>query len=190
MSTAHARDSFYVIEVKDHLTKFYHLPNELPARSQEEVQQIRREGYNIREGLAAMQWVVENRPEFEHTPAYRRFLLKWPIITDTKEAILQHQFQDALIFLDTMITLDELDPSAHYHLGLVYRYISEFLKSEYSLRRCLDLYPELAIGHRALGFTLAYLDRPEEAIAELEIALQTLHNDPETLRALDEIRTH
>jgi tetratricopeptide (TPR) repeat protein len=89
-----------------------------------------------------------------------------------------------------MITLDEKDPSAHYHLGLVYRYISEFLKSEHSLRLCLDLYPELAIGHRALGFTLAYLDRRDEAIAELEIALQTLHNDPETLRALDEIRAH
>lgn len=190
MSTAHARDAFYVIEVKDHLTKFYNLPNELPVRTTEEIEQVRREGYNIREGMAAMKWVVENRPEFEHTPAYRRFLLKWPIIIDSKEAILQQQFQDALIFLDTMVTLDDEDPSAHYHLGLVYRYISEFLKSESSLRRCLELYPELAIGHRALGFTLAYLDRPDEAIAELEIALRTLRNDPETLRALKEIRTH
>ncbi len=190
MQKSSEREPFYVIEVKDHLTKFYHLPNKLPARTRDEVERIREDGYNIKRGLAAMQWVVENRPEFEHTPAYRRFLLKWPIITETKEAILQQQFQDALIRLDTMVTLDDDDPSAHYHLGLVYRYISEFLNSENSLRRCLNLYPDLGIGHRALGFTLAYLERPDEAVSELEIALQTLHNDPETLRALDEIRAH
>jgi tetratricopeptide (TPR) repeat protein len=188
MSAKSARSPFYVVEVRDHLTKFYNLPSELPVRSREEADRVREGGYNIKRGLEAMMWVVENRPEYEHTAAYRRFLLKWPIIIETKDAIARYQFNDALIRLDAMVTMDEADPSAHYHLGLVYRYVYEFPQSESSLRRCLDLYPELAIGHRALGFTLAYLKRTEEAVAELELALERLPDDPETLRALHEIR--
>jgi tetratricopeptide (TPR) repeat protein len=75
-------------------------------------------------------------------------------------------------------------------MGIVYRYLHEFLQSENSLRRCLELYPDLAIGHRALGFTLAYLDRTDEAIAELELALKSLPDDPDTLNALRQIREH
>ena len=190
MSAKSARSPFYVVEVRDHLTKFYNLPNELPVRSQEEADRVREGGYNLKRGLEAMMWVVENRPDYEHVSAYRRFLLKWPIIVETKEAIVQHQFDDALIRLDTMVTMDDEDPSAHYHLGLVYRYVYEFLQSESSLRRCLNLYPDLAIGHRALGFTLAYLERKDEAVTELELALKKLPDDPETLRALQEIRAH
>jgi tetratricopeptide (TPR) repeat protein len=190
MSPTTASESFYVIEVKDHLTKFYHLPSELPARTQEEIERIRKDGYNIYRGIEAMQWVVQNRPEFVHAPAYRLFLIKWPILTETKEAILQHRFQQALICLDTVVTIDEVDPSAHYHMGLVYRYMSEFVQSECCLRRCLELYPDLAIGHRALGFTLAHLERDDEAVSELELALQSLPGDPDTLNALSQIRAH
>jgi hypothetical protein len=106
MSVTSAHKSFYVIEVRDHLTKFYHLPGELPVRTQEDVGRIRERGYNISRGLEAMQWVVDHRPEFVHAAAYRRFLLKWPMIAEAKEAILQNQFRQALIRLDAMVTID------------------------------------------------------------------------------------
>jgi len=190
MAQSSGKHPFYVVEVRDHLTRFYNLPCELPARDEDEVVRIQEEGYDLEAGLAAMQWVIENRPDYEHVAAYRRFLLKWPIMNDTRAAITTHEFETALICLDALVTLDDEDPSAHYHLGLVYRYIHKYLLSESSLRTCLGLYPELAIGHRALGFTLAYLDRKEEAIAELKKALIGLPDDPDTLRALREIRAH
>ncbi len=179
---------FYVIEVKDHLTRFYNLPPMLPARTEDEVEHIREHGYDLSRGKEAMKWVVDNRPDYEFAGAYRRFLIKWPLILEVRETILDHDYDAALIRLDTLVTIDELDPSAHYHLGVVFRYVYRFPDSEVSLRTCLKLYPELAIAHRALGFTLAYLDRKEEAINELEIARAERPDDAEILRALDEIR--
>lgn len=182
--------AFFVVQVRDHLTRFYHLPTELPARSEDEVESILANGYDLSEGRAAMRWVIEHRPEYEHASAYRRFLLKWDIYQDAKRAIAVSQYETALMSLDTILMMDDEDPSAHYHEGVVYRYLYRFPDSEQSLRRCLGLYPECAIGHRALGFTLAYLDRKDEAIAELETALIGLPGDPDTLRALAEIRAH
>ena len=182
--------SFFVVQVRDHLTRFYHLPPELPARSEDEVEEILNNGYNLSEGREAMRWVLEHRPDYEHASAYRRFLLKWDMFQDAKRAINVQQFETALMSLSTILMMDDEDPSAHYHEGVVYRYLYRFPDSEQSLRRCLGLYPELAIGHRALGYTLAYLDRKDEAIAELETALIGLPDDPETLRALAEIRSH
>ncbi|MCB1060494.1 MAG: hypothetical protein KDB65_09695 [Calditrichaeota bacterium] len=182
--------SFFIVQVRDHLTRFYHLPPELPARSEDEVEAILNNGYDLNEGRGAMQWVLEHRPEYEHAQAYRRFLLKWDLYLDAKRAIGVHQFDLALMSLETILALDDEDPSAHYHEGVVYRYMYRFPDSETSLRRCLTLYPDCAIGHRALGFTLAYLDRKAEAIAELETALVGMPGDPDTLRALSEIRAH
>lgn len=180
--------TFFVVQVRDHLTRFYHLPTELPARTQDEVDAILTNGYDLSDGREAMRWVLANRPDYEHAPAYRRFLLKWDLYQDAKRAINVQQFEAALMSLDTILTMDDEDPSAHYHEGVVYRFLYRFPDSEQSLRRCLGLYPECYIGHRALGFTLAYLDRKDEAIAALETALQGLPNDPDTLRALSEIR--
>lgn len=181
---------FFVVQVRDHLTRFYNLPPELPALTEDEVEVILNNGYDLREGREAMRWVLANRPDYEHAAAYRRFLLKWDLYQEAKRAITFQQFNDALMSLDTIIMMDDQDPSAHYHEGVVYRYLMRFPDSESSLRRCLGLYPECHVGHRALGFTLAYLDRKAEAIAELEAALEGLPNDPETLRALAEIRAH
>ncbi|MBI5058682.1 hypothetical protein HZB60_02735 [candidate division KSB1 bacterium] len=179
---------FFVIEVRDHLTRFYNLPAELPARNEEEIAYIREHGYDLTRGRAAMQWVVEHRPDYEHAGAYRRFLIKWPLILEARETILDHDYPAALIRLDALVTIDPDDPSGHYHLGVVFRYVNRFRESETSLRRCLDLYPDLAIAHRALGFTLAYLERKMEAICELEIARAGLPDDADVLRALNEIK--
>lgn len=180
--------TFFVVQVRDHLTRFYHLPPELPARTEDEVEEILNNGYDLREGREAMRWVLEHRPDYEHASAYRRFLLKWDIYQDAKRAINVQQFETALMSLSTILMMDNEDPAAHYHEGIVYRYLYRFPDSEQSLRRCLGLYPDCAIGHRALGFTLAYLERKAEAIAELETALIGLPGDPDTLRALSEIR--
>jgi tetratricopeptide (TPR) repeat protein len=179
---------FFVIEVRDHLTRFYNLPPLLPATSAEEVVAIREHGYDLSRGLTAMQWVLEHRPDFEHARDYRRFLIKWPLILEVRETITEHDFSGALMRLDALVTIDPDDPSAHYHLGVVYRYIYNFPRSELSLRNCLKLYPELAIAHRALGYTLAFMERKAEALAELEIAAQELRGDPELERALLEIK--
>jgi tetratricopeptide (TPR) repeat protein len=179
----------FIIVVRDFLPRFYNLPAELPARSQDEVDEILANGYDLTRGAEAMRWVIENRPEFQHVPAYRRFVVKWPVILEVKQTMRDSDWDSALIRLDAQITMDDHDPSAFYHAGLVYRYLYRFTDSEKSLRRCLNLYPELAIGHRALGFTLAYLDRKEEAIVELETAQKELSDDPEILRALKEIRS-
>lgn len=179
---------FFVIEVHDHLTRFYNLPPVLPATTAEDVAEIREHGYDLTRGRAAMQWVIEHRPDFEHAAAYRRFLLKWPMILEVRESIAGHDFSSAILRLDALVTIDPEDPSAHYHLGVVYRCIYKFPKSEKSLRTCLTLYPELAIAHRALGFTLAYMDRKHEALTELELAARDLPDDPDIARALKEIR--
>ncbi len=181
--------TFYVIEVRDHLTRFYNLPPMLPACSEEEVEWIRESGYDLSRGQQAMKWVVENRPDYEHANAYRRFLIKWPLILEIRQTILDHKYEGALIRLDTLATIDPDDPSAHYHLGVVFRYVYRFSDSESSLRKCLSLYPELAIAHRALGYTLAYLDRKPEALAELELAQRELPQDPDIARAIEEIRS-
>lgn len=184
------RISFYVVEVSDDLTRFYHLPPALPARTQEDVEKIMHEGYDLNDARDAMQWVIENRPDFEHANAYRSFLIKWPILHESKQAMLEQRYDDALIRLDTIVTVDNEDPSAYYHLGLVFRYMQRFPDSETSLRRCLELYPELAIGHRALGYTLAYMERKQEAIHELEIALMAFPEDTEIISALRQIRAN
>lgn len=181
---------FFIVQVRDHLTRFYNLPPELPALTEDDVETILNNGYDLSGGRDAMRWVLANRPDYEHAHAYRLFLLKWDLYQDAKRAISIQEYNDALLSLDTIITMDEHDPSAHYHEGVVYRYLYRFPDSEQSLRRCLGLYPDCHVGHRALGFTLAYLDRKDEAVAELETALQGLPNDPETLRALAEIRSH
>lgn len=190
MSTSSSEPNFFILEVRDHLTRFYNLPPQLPARSQDEVDAILQNGYDLTRGLEAMRWVVQNRPEFEFASAYRKFLIKWPLILETADVLRKQQYESAEMRLDTLITIDPDDPSGYYHLGLVYRYLCRFMDSEQALRRCLELYPELAIGHRALGFTLAYLDKKHEAIRELEIAQQDLPDDPDILRALREIRAN
>jgi tetratricopeptide (TPR) repeat protein len=190
MSTSDLEDKIYVIVVRDFLPRFYNLPPELPALTADDVQAILANGYDLSRGTEAMKWVVEHRPDFPHVAAYRRFLIKWPLILEVKQTMRESDWGAALIRLDAQITIDDQDPSAYYHLGLVYRYTYHFAQSEQSLRQCLDLYPELAIGHRALGFTLAYLERTQEAISELNMALQDLPDDPEILRALKEIREH
>ena len=189
MAPAESARQLFIIIVRDYLPRFYNLPAELPARSEGEVEEILANGYDLTRGTEAMKWVIENRPDFPHVPAYRRFMIKWPVILEVKQSMRDSDWNAALIRLDTQITIDEDDPSAYYHLGLVYRYTYRFPDSEQSLRKCLDLFPDLAIGHRALGFTLAYLDRWDEAIAELETARRDLPDDPEILRALTEIRS-
>lgn len=179
---------FYIVEVRDHLTKFYNLPPLLPAKTEEEVAEIREHGYDLGRGREAMKWVVENRPDFEHVRDYRRFLIKWPLILEVRETITSHDYGAALMRLDALVTIDPDDPSAHYHLGVVFRYVYKFPQSERHLRNCLKLYPELAIAHRALGYTLAYMDRKEEALTELECAAQQLPGDSEIERAIAEIR--
>lgn len=188
MQSTDSMQQFFIIVVRDYLPRFYNLPPELPARSEEEVEEILTSGYDLSRGTEAMKWVIENRPDFQHVRAYRRFMVKWPLILEVKQTMRDSDWDSALIRLDAQVTIDELDPSAYYHFGLVYRYTYRFADSEKNLRRCLDLFPDLAIGHRALGFTLAYLDRKEEAISELETALKDLPEDPEIVRALKEIR--
>ena len=189
MEPADSTPQLFILVVRDYLPRFYNLPPELPARSQDEVEEILANGYDLTRGTEAMKWVIENRPDFHHVPAYRRFIIKWPMILEVKQTMRESDWNSALIRLDTLVTIDENDPSTYYHFGLVYRYTYRFSDSEQYLRRCLDLYPELPIGHRALGFTLAYLDRKEEAITELETALKDLPDDDEIRRALQEIKT-
>ncbi|MCL4305606.1 hypothetical protein KJZ99_06805 [bacterium] len=188
MSETNGRHAFFVVQVRSHLTKFFHLPTELPARTEDEVEAILNNGYDLSEGREAMRWVLEHRPDYEHAAAYRTFLLKWDLYNEAKQMIAAHMYEDALLRLGTVLVMDDKDPAAHYHEGVVYRFMYRFPDSEQSLRRCLNLYPECAIGHRALGYTLAYMDRKREAIEALETALLGLPGDPETLRALSEIR--
>jgi tetratricopeptide (TPR) repeat protein len=188
MEQTDSAPQLFILVVRDYLPRFYNLPPELPARSQDEVEEILANGYDLTRGTEAMKWVIQHRPDFPHVPAYRRFIIKWPMILEVKQEMRESDWDSALIRLDTLATIDDHDPSTFYHFGLVYRYTYRFSDSEQYLRRCLDLFPDLAIGHRALGFTLAYLDRKEEAIAELQTALKDLPDDDEIARALKEIK--
>jgi adenylate cyclase len=77
------------------------------------------------------------------------------------------------------VELDLQDPSAHVALGWVHQVKTEQDRSVNELKRALELNPNLSIAYGRLSNALAFLGRPDEALAAAERANRGSPRDPE-----------
>ena len=75
-------------------------------------------------------------------------------------------------------TIDEHDAWAHANLGWVYHVMRQPTDAEWSLRRALELNPNLAFAEGTLGLCLAHLGKYEEAIIHADRAVRLSPHDP------------
>ena len=71
------------------------------------------------------------------------------------------------------IALDDSLPEAHYTLGRVMEATLDFPQAEKELRRAIALDPTRSIYHRSLSTMYGWASRPEEELAEAQLALET-----------------
>ena len=82
-------------------------------------------------------------------------------------------------FARQALALDEQDPFAHVALGFVHTFNTEPGRAVNEANRALELNPNLSIAYGSLTNALAFLGRPDEALAAAERAHRGSPRDPE-----------
>ena len=83
---------------------------------------------------------------------------------------------------DAAISLDALDPVAHYNRGLVYYSLGQYAFAVHGLGEAIRLDPALVSAYAKRAMALTLMGRDEEAQSDIANAIE-LGNDADSLRA-------
>jgi adenylate cyclase len=86
--------------------------------------------------------------------------------------------QQALMFANKAIALDDKEAMAHFALGRVHAMQGEYDAAIAELRTAIDLNPSLALAHFGLGLTLLLTEQLDEVISECDTAIRLSPRDP------------
>ena len=89
----------------------------------------------------------------------------------------------AIATLQRTLQLDATNFEAAFNLGVAFLQKKQLEPAAAAFRQSVTINPELARGHRALGETLLYLDKVDEAIAELRRAVELAPQEPDDARS-------
>ncbi len=112
-------------------------------------------------------------------PAYAgvAFLLYLRVIhgwTDARDQTLDRALQTG----HQAVSLDDMDPFAHFALGRIHTMQGDFEAAIAELEKAIDLNPNLALAYYGLGMALAWSGRAREALPHCHKAIRQSPHDP------------
>ena len=90
----------------------------------------------------------------------------------------EEYYSDAMLHARNAVQADQRDPMAHYALGTTYLNTGSPVDAEGCFREAVRLDPSHAAAHANLSHVYNFINRPEEALVEIQLALRLSPHDP------------
>ncbi len=94
------------------------------------------------------------------------------------EADAKAAHHEALALARLAVQADSRDPLGHFALGMACYHSSLLQEAVKELNEAISLNPSYAAAHANLAFTYNYMNRPDEALAAVELAMRLSPRDP------------
>ncbi|MEQ1757394.1 MAG: tetratricopeptide repeat protein [Vicinamibacterales bacterium] len=113
----------------------------------------------------------------------------WRFIGRAAELLVQNQFDDALANARQAVALNGDLTEAHYELGLVHFWRSEWAEAAQAFTRAAALNPRFAYAHYYGGLAQSKAGRPDLMATEFEAFLRTAPEAPERAEVTQVMRS-
>lgn len=155
-------NKYLLLELDAFEAEFYHLPEIVPYLAQNQ-KKLNKDGFDWDDCVEAMKQLIKDEDCDEYKP-YKLFSRKWPLYAELNKATQEKHFQEARKFIDKILSIDLLDPSAYLNLGFCFRSEKQFHKAEQAYRKGLELVTNKTPFLTGLAKTYEDLGKFEEAI--------------------------
>jgi tetratricopeptide (TPR) repeat protein len=131
------KKKYLLLELEPFEAEFYHLPNFVPYFEKDQ-KRLEKDGFNWEASVEAMKALVEEDYSDEYKP-YKSFIRKWDYYKKLTENINNKSWHDAQKNANQILSIDLLDPSVYFNLGIIARNQGEIVKSEQAYKKGLEL---------------------------------------------------
>jgi tetratricopeptide (TPR) repeat protein len=131
------KKKYLLLELEPFEAEFYHLPNFVPYFEKDQ-KRLEKDGFNWEASVDAMKSLIEEDYSDEYKP-YKSFIRKWDFYKKLTENINKKNWQDAQKNANQILSIDLLDPSVYFNLGIIARNQGEIVKSEQAYKKGLEL---------------------------------------------------
>jgi hypothetical protein len=161
-----------LVEIDHWKIPFFDLPSEVPVLilggepSRTSIRQ-----YDFTEGMEAMTLFLNLKPKDPKAPAYRRFLIKWPLYQSFFKAIDNDDDEKASDLLKQIQTLDPQEPAVYFYQGSLLTKQGKYALAEIAYQGCIKRYPAYLSAYINLARLMKMRAADQEAAQVLRDAL-------------------
>ncbi len=170
-----------MVEIPSWKTTFFGLPRELPLLIKPGTDfNPKSRHYDFAEGLEAMDVFLSLRPKHASTPAFRRFLIKWPLYQKFFKAVDAETYPQAEKLLAAIKAADPKEPAVHFYLGSLNTQLKQYARAEKNYQECLKYYVDYGPAYINLARLVKARGDGPRARQYLEEAVRRLKDSDQT----------
>lgn len=131
------KTKYLLLELEPFEAEFYHLPNYVPYFENDQ-KKLEKNGFDWQASVNAMKALIAEDYSDEYKP-YKLFIRKWDHYQKLTENINAENWNDAKKNANQILSIDLLDPSVYFNLGLIARAQGETVNAEQAYTKGLGL---------------------------------------------------